>query len=104
MKTSEEIIKEIERRITEMRLDSEFTPPHMVEIYLVGESVLSLILEFIKEDEKDPAVYTNITSGYYTIPFTGNYVVDGEISRFYNKGEKIFLSGDNFSVTFTKDE
>ena len=49
MKTSEEIIKEIERRITEMRLGIEFTPTHLVEMRVIGDSVLSSLLEFIKE-------------------------------------------------------
>ena len=52
MKTSEEIVEEIEKRITEMRLDIEFTPPHLVELRVIGDSVLSSILEFIKEEKR----------------------------------------------------
>ena len=51
MKTSEEIINEIENRITEMRLEIDFAPHNLAEMYIMGDSILYSLLQFIKEEE-----------------------------------------------------
>jgi len=52
MKTSDEIITEIEKRISDLSEDMNLAPFHMLGTYVISIDALSSLLEFIKEGEK----------------------------------------------------
>jgi len=49
MKTSEEVITEIEKRISALSEDMDLTPFHMLGTYVISIDALSSLLKFIKE-------------------------------------------------------
>jgi len=52
MKTSEEIITEIEKRISELSEDMDLAPFHILGTYVISLDALSSLLKFIKEEKR----------------------------------------------------
>jgi len=51
MKTIEEVIAEIEKRISDLSEDMDITPFHMLGTDVISLDAISSLLQFIKEEE-----------------------------------------------------